>query len=60
MSALAELSALAAVLDDVKKRITAIAAEAETPEAIERDLHETERHLASALRRMNQAVRSLR
>lgn len=60
MSALAELSALAAVLDDVKKRITAMATEADTPEDIERDLFETERHLASALRRINQATRALR
>lgn len=60
MSELAELSAMASVVEDVQKRVVAMAEANVVPEEILRDLYETERHLANALRRMNSALRATR
>lgn len=60
MSYLAELSALSSVLDDTRKRIDAMSKEADVPEVIVRDLHDIDRQLTGALRRMATAVKALR
>jgi hypothetical protein len=62
MSALAELSSVATALDDLLRRVTTITENLTGPEqeALSSDLHEVERALGNAIRRLGRLLEANR